>query len=312
MMNTSPNILAAIGNTPLVQLRKVVQPGSARVVAKLEGSNPTGSMKDRMALAMIEAAESDGSLKPGGRVVEFTGGSTGTSLAMVCAAKGYSLSIVTSNATSLEKRNHMKALGAEMTLLHSEGGKITNELFKALLATAEQIARETGGFWTNQFKNVHQTAGYNSLGQEIWSQTSGHVDAFVHVVGTCGSLRGVATSLRKLNPKVHVVVVEPSESPVLSGGAPGSHRIEGVGVGQVPFLWDPKLVNEIEQVATSEAEEMTRRLAREEGIFAGTSSGANVVAAIRVAKKFGPKATVATILVDNGLKYLSTELFKPN
>ena len=312
MMNTSPNILAAIGNTPLVQLRKVVAQGNARVVAKLEGSNPTGSMKDRMALAMIEAAESDGSLKPGGRVVEFTGGSTGTSLAMVCAAKGYPLSIVTSNATSLEKRNHMKALGAEMTLLHSEGGKITNELFRALLAAAEKIARETGGFWTNQFKNVNQAAGYGALGQETWDQTGGRVDAFVHVVGTCGSLRGVATSLRKRNPKMHVVAVEPAESPVLSGGKPGPHRIEGVGVGQVPFLWDPKLVNEIEQVATSEAEEMARRLAQEEGIFAGTSSGANVVAAIRVAKKLGPQATVATILVDNGLKYLSTDLFKPS
>ncbi len=312
MMNTSPNILAAIGNTPLVQLRKVVAQGNARVVAKLEGANPTGSMKDRMALAMIEAAESDGSLKPGGRVVEFTGGSTGTSLAMVCAAKGYPLSIVTSNATSLEKRNHMKALGAEMTLLHSEGGKITNELFRALLAAAEKIARETGGFWTNQFKNVNQAAGYGALGQETWDQTGGRVDAFVHVVGTCGSLRGVATSLRKRNPKMHVVAVEPAESPVLSGGKPGPHRIEGVGVGQVPFLWDPKLVNEIEQVATSEAEEMARRLAQEEGIFAGTSSGANVVAAIRVAKKLGPQATVATILVDNGLKYLSTDLFKPS
>lgn len=311
-MNTSSHILAAIGNTPLVQLRKVVQPGSARILAKLEGSNPTGSMKDRMALAMIEAAESDGSLKPGGRVVEFTGGSTGTSLAMVCAAKGYPLSIVTSNAASLEKRNHMKALGAEMTVLHSEGGKVTNELFKAMLAAAEQIAREKGAFWTNQFKNLNQAAGYNSLGQEIWDQTGGQVDAFVHVVGTCGSLRGVAMSLRKRNPKVHVVAVEPAESPVLSGGTPGPHRIEGVGVGQVPFLWDTNLVNRIEQVATSEAEEMARRLAKEEGIFAGTSSGANVVAAIRVAEKLGPQATVATILVDNGLKYLSTDLFKPS
>ncbi len=311
-MNTSPNILAAIGNTPLVQLRKVIQPGSARVVAKLEGSNPTGSMKDRMAMAMIEAAESDGSLKPGGRVVEFTGGSTGTSLAMVCAAKGYPLSIVTSNAASLEKRSHMKALGAEMIVLHSEGCKVTNVLFKALLAASEKIARETGAFWTNQFKNLNQAAGYKSLGQEIWDQTGGQVDAFVHVVGTCGSLRGVATCLRNRNPRVHVVAVEPAESPVLSGGTPGSHRIEGVGVGQIPFLWDTTLVNSIEQVSTHEAEEMARRLAQEEGIFAGTSSGANVVAAIRVAKKLGYQATVAIILVDNGLKYLSTELFKPS
>ncbi|MGH9429724.1 MAG: PLP-dependent cysteine synthase family protein [Terriglobia bacterium] len=310
MTSASHHILAAIGNTPLVELRKVVPKGGARVVAKLEGANPTGSMKDRMAMSMIEAAEADGTLKPGGRVVEFTGGSTGTSLAMVCAAKGYRLSIVTSNAASMEKRQHMKALGAEMTVLHSEGAKVTNELFKALLAESEKIAHETGAFWTNQFKNLNQAAGYKNLGQEIWDQTSGRVDAFVHVVGTCGSLRGVASSLRQHNPKVHVVAVEPAESSVLSGGTPGSHRIEGVGIGQVPFLWDARLVDSFEKVSTQDAEEMARRLAREEGIFAGTSSGANVVAANRVAEKLGPQTTVAIILVDNGLKYLSTDLFK--
>lgn len=308
-MKISPDVLAAIGNTPLIQLRKVVSPGSARVVAKLEGANPTGSMKDRMAKAMIDAAESEGRLQPGGRVVEFTGGSTGTSLAMVCAARGYPLSIVTSNATSLEKRNHMKALGAELTVLYSEGAKVTNELFRALLATTEQIVRETGAFWTNQFNNPNQAVGYHALGREIWEQTAGQVDAFVQVVGTCGSLRGVSTALRQLNSRLHVVAVEPAESAVLSGGQPGSHRIEGVGIGQIPFLWDPALADAIEKVSTSEAEEMTRRLAREEGIFVGTSSGANVVAALRVAEKLGPEATVAIILVDDGMKYLSTDLF---
>ena len=309
-MNVSPHILATIGNTPLIQLQKLVPPGSARVVVKLEGANPTGSMKDRMAKAMIEGAEADGKLQPGGSVVEFTGGSTGTSLAMVCAVKGYALSIVTSNAASLEKRNHMKALGANLTVLHSEGGKVTKDLYRDLVATTEKIVSETGAFWTDQFHNPNQVTGYHPLAQEVWEQTGGHVDALVHVVSTCGSLRGIATYLRQYNSKLHVVAVEPVESAVLSGGQPGSHRIEGVGIGIVPFFWDPALADAIEKVSTLEAEEMSRRLAREEGIFAGTSSGANVVAALRVAAQLGPEATVVTILVDNGLKYLSTNLFQ--
>ena len=309
-MDISPHILATIGNTPIVQLREVVRPGSARVLLKLEGTNPTGSMKDRMARAMIEAAESDGILKPGGQVVEFTGGSTGTSLALVCAAKGYRLSVVTSNAASLEKRNHMRALGADLTVLHTEGAKLSKELYRALVETTEQIVRESGAFWTDQFHNPNQVLGYHGLAEEIWAQAAGRVDAFVHVVGTSGSLRGVATTLRRLNPKLQVVAVEPAESAVLSGGSPGLHRIEGVGIGQAPFLWDPTLVEGIEQVSTAESEAMARRLAREEAIFAGTSTGANAVAALRIAEKLGPKATVATIMVDSGLKYLSTDLFQ--
>lgn len=309
-MNLSPHILSAIGNTPLIKLQKIVPIGSAQVVVKLEGANPTGSMKDRMALSIINAAESSGKLKPGGQVVEFTGGSTGTSLAMVCAAKGYPLSIVTSNAASLEKRNHMQALGAKMTVLHSDGGKMTTDLFKDLVATTENIVNETGAFWADQFHNPNQVSGYHPLAKEIWEQIDGDIDAFVHVVGTCGSLRGLASSLREFNSKIHVVAVEPTESAVLSGGQPGSHKIEGIGMGHVPFFWDAALVNAIEQVSTSDAEEMTRRLAREEGIFAGISSGANIIAALRVAAQLGPKATVATILVDNGLKYLSTNLYQ--
>ncbi len=309
-MNLSPHILATIGNTPLIQLQKLVPPGSARVVVKLEGANPTGSMKDRMAKAMIEGAEADGKLRPGGPVVEFTGGSTGTSLAMVCSIKGYALSIVTSNAASLEKRNHMKALGANLTVLHSEGGKVTKDLYRDLVATTEKIVNESGAFWTDQFHNPNQVTGYQPLAQEVWEQTGGHVDALVHVVSTCGSLRGIATYLRQYNSKLHVVAVEPVESAVLSGGQPGSHRIEGVGIGIVPFFWDPALADAIEKVSTLEAEEMSRRLAREEAIFAGTSSGANVVAALRVAAQLGPEATVVTILVDNGLKYLSTNFFQ--
>lgn len=309
-MNLSHDVLETIGNTPLIQLQRIPPEGCARVVVKLEGANPTGSMKDRMAMAMIEAAERDGRLKPGGKVVEFTGGSTGTSLAMICAVKGHPLSIVTSNATSQEKRSHMKALGADMTLLHSEGAMVTNELFRALTAATVEIVQETGAYWTDQFHNRSQAEGYQALGREIWEQTHGRVDAFVHVVGTCGSLRGVSTALRQLNPGLRVVAVEPAESPVLSGGQPGGHRIEGIGLGELPMLWDPTLADAVERVSTADAEEMARQLSKQEGIFAGTSSGANVVAALRVAAELGPRATVATILVDNGLKYLSTTVFE--
>jgi cysteine synthase A len=211
-MHISPDVLSTIGNTPLIELHRLVPAGSARVVVKLEGANPTGSMKDRMALAMIEAAEADGRLRPGGPVIEFTGGSTGTSLAMVCAAKGYPLLIVTSNAASLEKRDHMRALGAKLTVLHSEGAKLNKELYDALLATTQQMIRETGAFWTDQFNNLDQASGYRPLGREIWEQTGGQVDAFVHVVGTCGSLRGTSSTLREFNPRLHVVAVQPAES----------------------------------------------------------------------------------------------------
>src|SRR3990170_584977 len=309
-MGLSPDILTAIGNTPLIQLRRVVAAGSARIVVKLEGANPTGSMKDRMARSMIDAAEADGRLPPGRPVVEFTGGSTGTSLAMVCAIRGHPLTLVTSNAASLEKRNHMKALGASLTLLHSEGGKMTRDLYQALLRATEQIVLETGAFWTDQFHNPDQVAGYHSMALEMWEQADRRVDAFVHVVGTCGSLRGASTALRQLNPRLQVVAVEPAESPVLSGGPPGPHRIEGAGLGLIPFFWDPALADSIEMVSTSEAEEMARRLAREEGIFSGVSSGANVVAAVRVAERLGPEAVVATIMVDHGLKYLSTDAYQ--
>jgi cysteine synthase A len=303
-------MLKTIGCTPLVELTKVVPRGSAKVLVKIEGANPTGSMKDRMALAMIEAAERGGRLVPGGRVVEFTGGSTGTSLAMVCAAKGYPLSIVTSNAASLEKRRHMEALGAELTVLHTEGGRLTPELFSRMREATEAIVRETGAFWTDQFNNRRQADGYARLAEEVIDQSKGQVTAFVQVVGTCGSLRGIATTLRRVTPGVHVVAVEPAESAVLSGGPSGAHRIEGVGTGRVPPLWEPGLADAIEAVSTDAAIAMARRLAREEGLFAGTSSGANVVAAVRVAGRLGPGATVVTLAVDHGLKYLSTEVFQ--
>jgi cysteine synthase A len=304
------NILDTIGNTPLVALKSVVPPGSARILLKLESHNPTGSMKDRMARAMVEGAISSGALAPGREVVEFTGGSTGTSLAFVCAALGYPLSIVTSDAFSIEKRNHMKALGAMMTIVPSEGGRITPDLFVRMREATQAILRDRGAFWTNQFENHDQAGGYQALGDEVWAQTGGAIDAFVHVVGTCGSLRGTSTTLRALRPELHVVAVEPAESAVMSGGAPGSHRIEGTGTGRLVPMWDPSLANAIEPVSTADAEAMARRLTKEEAIFAGTSTGANLVAALRVAARLGAGKTVVTLACDHGLKYISTELYR--
>ena len=304
------DILQAIGNTSLVQLRKVVPPNAADIFVKLEWENPTGSMKDRMALAVISRAEEDGRLKPGDTVVEYTGGSTGASLALVCAARGYRLRIVTSDAFSKEKRDHMAALGAELTLVPSEGGLTTKKLILDMIETARTMSQEPHTYWIDQLNNQDSIAGYYALGEEIWSQTEGNVDAFVHSAGAAASARGIATVLKRHKPDVRIVVVEPAESSVLLGGSPGAHRIEGTGIGRTPPLWEASLVDEILAVSTSDAESMARRLAREEALFAGTSSGANVVAAIRVAERLRPGACVVTLMVDSGLKYLSTDVYR--
>ena len=304
------DVLHAIGNTSIVQLRKVVPPNSADIFAKLEWENPTGSMKDRMAQSVISRAEQDGRLRPGDTVIEYTGGSTGTSLALVCAAKGYRIQIVSSDAFSREKLDHMAALGAELTLVPSEGGLTTKKLILELIEVARKLSQQPHTYWTDQLNNHDAIAGYFPLGEEIWSQTKGEVDAFVHMVGTAASLRGVATVLKRHKPSVKIIAVEPAESPVLRGGQPGPHRIEGVGIGFTPPLWDPALVDEILAVNTDDAKEMARRLSREEALFAGTSSGANVIAAMQVAKQLGPGAKVVTLMVDSGLKYLSTDVYK--
>jgi cysteine synthase A len=277
---------------------------------KLEWENPTGSVKDRMAQAVISRAEQDGRLEPGDTVVEYTGGSTGASLALVCAARGYRIRIVTSEAFSQEKRDHMVALGAELTLVPSEGGRTTRKLILDMVEAARALAREPHTFWTNQLENQDSIAGYHGLGEEIWAQTGGRVDAFVHGVGSAASLRGVAAVLKRHAPRVRIVAVEPAESAVLQGGQPGPHKIEGVGIGFTPPLWEPAVVDGIEGVSTGDAKAMARRLAREEALFAGTSSGANVVAAIRLAERLGPEATVVTLMVDSGLKYLSTDVYR--
>lgn len=309
-MTISSSMLERIGNTPLVELRSIVPEKSARILIKIESENPTGSMKDRMALAMIEAAERDGRLQRGGSVVEYTGGSTGVSLAFICAAKRYPLHIVTSDAFSLQKRDHMRALGAELSLVKSVGGGMDEALTRNMVELARQIRERTGAFWTDQLKNAGQLSAYHAMGEEIWRQTEGRVDAFVQCVGTAASVRGVSESLRGKRSTLHTVAVEPAESAVLSGQKTGVHKIEGIGAGFVVPLWDPRVISEIATVSTEEAMGMARRLAREEAIFAGTSTGANLVAALRVAERLGSGATVVTVMCDSGIKYLGTDLYR--
>lgn len=309
-MRIAGDILRAIGNTSLVQLQHVVPPGCGKVFVKLEWENPTGSMKDRAAHAMIGRAEADGRLRSGDTVVEYTGGSTGTSLALVCAAKGYSLHIVTSDAFSREKLDHMSALGAQLTLVPSEGGLTTRKLILDMIEAAKEISKTPHTYPTDQLNNIDSISGYYPLAEEIWAQTNGEINAFVQCVGTAASSRGVATVLKRHKSNIKIVAVEPAESAVLKGEPPGPHKIEGVGIGYTPPLWEPKLVDDIVAIKTADAKEMTRRLAREEALFAGTSSGANVIAAIQVAQQLGPDSKVVTLMVDSGLKYLSTDVYK--
>ena len=299
------NILQCIGNTSLLPLHNIAPKNGARILLKLENENPTGSMKDRMALAMIEAAEADGRLKPNGSVVEYTGGSTGVSLSLICAVKRYPLHIVTSDAFSKEKLVHMKILGATLQIVPSDGGRMTEKLTRDMIEAAHVVAEKTGAFWTDQMKNTDQLVAYHKMAEEIWTQTGGLIDGFVQSVGTAASLRGTAEGLRHNNKKIRVVAVEPSESPVLSGGKPGAHKIDGVGAGFVVPLWQLGIADQVEQVSTEEAAAMALRLAREEGLFAGTSTGGNVIAALRLAEQLGPDATIVTVMCDTGMKYLS-------
>ena len=305
MNQKASSILDCIGNTPLLPLRKIIPRNGSRIFLKIESENPTGSMKDRMALAMIEAAEADGRLKPGGSVVEYTGGSTGVSLSLVCAVKGHPLHIVTSDAFSLEKLDHMRLLGATLQIVPSDSGRMTEKLTRDMIAAAGVVAEKTGALWTDQMKNQDQLSAYHKMAKEICDQCEGRIDGFVQSVGTAASLRGTGEALRH-EKRVQIVAVEPAESAVLSGGPPGAHKIDGIGAGFVVPLWKKDLADQIERVSTEEAIAMSFRLAREEGLFAGTSTGANVIAALRVAEQLGPGATIVTLLCDTGMKYLKS------
>ena len=303
------SVLDAIGNTPVVRLRKLTDAASADVVVKLEWYNPTGSYKDRMALAMIEGAEARGALRPGMRVVEYTGGSTGSSLAMVCAAKGYRFVAVSSDAWAREKLQTMSAFGAEVRELKSDGGKVTPELFPRLRAEVDRLIAEGNSFWTDQFHNDDALNGYRKIGEELLAQTGGAISVYCGGVGTAGMLVGVSKALKEGGCTARIVALEPAQTPVLTQGRSGAHRVEGIGVGYVPPHLVPGTYDEARAIDEEEARETARRLAREEGILAGTSSGLNVAAALKLARELGPGHTVATVAVDTGLKYLAGGLF---
>jgi cysteine synthase len=302
--------LCAIGNTPVVRLARMADRGCAEVWVKMEAANPTGSYKDRMALAMIEAAEADGRLQPGQLVVEYTGGSTGSSLAFVCAVKGYPLRIVSSDAFAEEKLRTMRAFGAEVELIPSPAG-ITPDLIPSMMRRAAEIAGQTGAFATDQFNNTDMVEGYRRLGEELLDQLPGTppIGAFCSYVGTAGCFLGVSRALVAARPGLHRAVVEPAESAVLSGGPPGTHHIEGGGIGQRPPQLGPADYDEVIAVPEARAFETARQAARDEGIFSGPSTGANLAAALDIARRLGPGHRVVAIQVDSGLKYLSGQLF---
>lgn len=308
--STANSTLEAIGNTPLVKLRKVIAAGGADVVVKLEYYNPTGSYKDRMALAMIEGAERRGALKPGMRVTEYTGGSTGSSLAMICAVKGYPFTPISSDGFAAEKLLTMRAFGADLQIIPSEGGKLTPELFRQMRDRAEREAKEPGVYYTDQFNNGDAVEGYKAMGRELLEQSSGNVSAFCGAVGTAGMLVGVSRALRESLGAVRIVALEPASSPVIRTGKGGAHRVEGVGAGFWPPHLNPGDYDEVRPIEESEARIMARRLAKEEGILAGTSTGLNVAAAVKLAAELGPGHTVATAAVDSGLKYLGGDLYR--
>jgi cysteine synthase A len=308
MSTDRPGALAAIGDTPVVRLSRLAGPDAAEIWVKLEGSNPTGSYKDRMALAMIEGAERTGRLQPGQTVVEYTGGSTGSSLAFVCAIKGYPLRIVSATCFAEEKIQTMRAFGADVELIDSPEG-ITPTTLPRMRARAAEIAAATGGYQTDQFNNTDMVDGYRPLGDELATQLEERLDAVAIYVGTAGCYLGTTRALRARIPAVRRVAVEPAESPVLSGGTPGTHRIEGGGVGFRPPLLSLEEVDEVIPVATADAVAMARHAARLEGIWSGPSTGASLVAAVALARRLGPDARVAVIQVDSGLKYLRGEVY---
>jgi cysteine synthase A len=303
------SVLHAIGRTPLMRLRAVVPSGAADVLVKLEFYNPTGSYKDRMALAMIEGAERRGVLRKGMRVVEFTGGSTGSSLAMVCAAKGYKALLLSSDAFAEEKLKTMTAFGAELRIVPSEGGKVTPLLFERFRKEIAVLAAEPDTFWTDQFNNVDSLDGYAGIGRELLEQTGGSVDAFCGGVGTGGMLAGVIRALREGGSRARIVALEPASSPAMTEGRGGPHHVEGIATGRIPPHMAGKPYDEARAIREEDARSMARRLAREEGLLVGTSSALNIVAAIDLARELGPGKVVTTVAVDTGLKYLAGDLF---
>jgi cysteine synthase A len=303
-------MIGVVGGTPVVKLGEVVPDGAADVFVKLEWFNPTGSYKDRMALAMIEEAEKRGDLRPGMTVVEYTGGSTGSSLAFVCAVKGYRFRVVSSDAFAVEKLRTMTAFGAELTIVPSDGGKITPDLTPRLIEKAKEFASEPNTYFTNQLHNADSIVGYRKIGDELYDQLDRPIDVFCASVGTAGMTMGVALALADAGSPARIVIFEPASTPVITGGEAGTHRVEGIGIGFLPPLLDPNLYHEARAVEEGDGREMARRLAAEEGLLTGVSSGLNVAGAVQIATELGAGHTVVTVAVDTGLKYLGSDLFQ--
>ncbi len=303
--------MKAIGNTPLIKLERLSEPKCAEIYVKYEGGNPTGSMKDRMALAMIEGAERRGELTPGGRVVEYTGGSTGASLAVVCANKGYQAHFVSSDAFAEEKLRIMKAFGANLEIIPSENGLITAKLIDDMIARAKELSKAPNTFWTDQINNVDNRNAYHDMAREILDVLGNDIDEFITGVGTGGSFSGNAEVLKKEIPNIRCIAIEPLHLRFLSGGdISGTHKLEGIGLGFVPSIFRSDLADEIISVSDADAYETARKLAKIEGIFGGTTSGANVWAAMQRAKIIGAGKRIVTIVIDSGLRYLNGDLYR--
>jgi cysteine synthase A len=308
-MRVGESMVGVVGGTPVVQLSKVVPPDAASVFVKLEWFNPTGSYKDRMALAMIEEAEKRGDLHPGMTVVEYTGGSTGSSLAYVCAVKGYAFKVVSSDAVAEEKLKTMQAFGADLTIVPSNDGKFTPDLVPRMIAKAAEYAEEPGTYWTDQLNNSDSLVGYRGIGNELLEQMDRPIDVFCAAVGTAGLSMGVSSALADGGSDAKIVIFEPASTPFITTGTAGTHHVEGIGIGFMPPLLDQDLYDEARTVDEAEARSMARRLAAQEGLLAGTSTGLNVTGAIEIARELGPEHTVVTVAVDTGLKYLAGDLY---
>lgn len=303
--------MTAIGNTPLIKLSHMAGPDSADIFVKWEGANPTGSMKDRMALSMIAGAEKRGELKPGGRVVEYTGGSTGSSLAMVCATRGYPAHFVSSNGFSEEKLQTMRAFGAEVEIVHAEGGILTADVIDRMIARAKELADEPGTFWPDQVNNLDNKRGYHAMGREILDQIDGQIDEFVVAVGGGGCISGNAEILKEHNPETRITAVEPYHVRNVSGGdTSGKHRLEGIGLSFLPNILRRDLIDDVVPVRDEDAYSAARVLANTEGIIGGVTSGANIWAALHRARELGPGKKVVTVIIDTGLRYLNGDLYR--
>lgn len=303
--------MIAIGNTPLVKLTHLTTKDHADVYVKWEGANPTGSMKDRMALSMIEGAERRGELAPGGRVVEYTGGSTGSSLAMVCATRGYQAYFVSSNGFSEEKLQTMRAFGAEVEIIHAEGGVLTADIINRMIARARELVNDPGTFWPDQVNNIDNKLGYHAMGNEIINQLDDSVDAFVMAAGGGGCISGNAEVLKKQNSSTQIVAVEPYYVRNVSGGdTTGTHKLEGIGLSFIPKILRRDLIDEVIPVKDEEAYWGANALARQEGLLGGVTSGANIFAALKKAKELGPGKRVVTVVIDTGLRYLNDNLYQ--